>query len=198
MNDEIADARQTDELLDEEQAQQIAVRKVIYALAGDDVDPAEVGHVEAAVRAVNRVERLENENAELREEMRRLRDRVRDMQDAADLYQSVSHKSAATRDRQAAKVLKIAVKRGSSPTASTRQEFDAGRIQDVLNDEIHRTNTYRVMERAAELVDDEDICWVKKEPRSSSKNTRLIVETDTDNLPKTVAGVRIHEGVLSG
>ncbi len=196
-DDDLMDARQTDELVGEDEAQTIALRKLIYGLVDDEVDPTEVGQVEGAVRVVQHIERLEDENDELREEVRRLRDTVREMQEAADLYQSVSHKSAATRDRQAAQLLKKAVTLGSSPTASRRQEFDASRIQDVLDGEVHRTNTYDVMDRAAELVGDENTCWVQKEPRTSSKNTRLIVDTSSDYIPKTVAGVRIHEGVLS-
>jgi len=82
-----------------------------------------------------------------------------------------------------------------------REEYDGSRIQDVLEaaeeEKIHRTNTYAVMEKAEQLVDDRDLCRVQKESRSSSKNTRLIVKSPTD-LPETVAGVRIHEGCCPG
>ncbi|WP_137288859.1 hypothetical protein [Natronorubrum halophilum] len=197
MTDDYADARHADESLDEEAANDVAFRKLIYGLAGDDIDPDECGPVEAAQRAVDRVDALEEENEQLRQRTIELRDQVNKMNRAAEFYQDVARKTAAKRDRQAAIVLKHAAK---VTNAAGRQEYDGGRIQDVLeaaDEKIHRTNTYAVMKKAEELVADCDLCRYQKEPRSSSKNTRLIVKSPTD-LPETVAGVRIHEGVLSG
>lgn len=197
MSEDYSDARKADESLDEEQATDVAFRKLIYGLAGDEVDPTECGPIEAAHRAVDRVQLLEDENDALRERIGELRDQVRKMNRSAEFYQTVARRSAAKRDRQAAVVLKHAA--GVNRTGS-RQEYDSGRIVDVLeaaDEEIHRTNTYSVMEKAEELVDDETLCRVQKEPRSSSRNTRLIVKSPTE-LPETIAGVRIHEGVLSG
>ncbi|MDQ2052949.1 hypothetical protein RBH26_21130 [Natronolimnohabitans sp. A-GB9] len=197
MTDDYADARHADQSLDEDAAQEIAFRKLIYGLAGDEIDPTECGPVEAAQRSVDRVERLEEENEQLRQRVVELRDQVEKMNRAAEFYQDVARKSAAKRDRQAAIVLKHAA--NVTASGAGRQEYDGSRIQDVLeaaNETIHRTNTYAVMEKAEELVDNRDLCRFQKEPRSSSKNTRLIVKSPTD-LPETLAGVRIHEGVLS-
>ncbi|QLK25433.1 hypothetical protein HYG81_15290 [Natrinema zhouii] len=197
MSDEYAEARRADEALDEDGANQMAFRKMIYGLAGDDVDPCECGPVEAAERAIDRVDALEEENEQLRQRVCDLRDQTEKMNRGAELYQTVARNSAAKRDRQAALVLKHATKVTS---AAGRQEYDGSRIQDVLEaaeEKIHRTNTYAVMEKAEQLVDNRDLCRVQKESRSSLKNTRLIVKSPTD-LPETVAGVRIHEGVLSG
>ncbi|WP_226040867.1 hypothetical protein [Natrinema sp. DC36] len=198
MTDDYADARHADESLDGDAANDVAFRKLIYGLAGDEIDPTECGPVEAAQRAVDRVEGLEEENEQLRQRVVDLRDQVNKMNRAAEFYQDVARKSAAKRDHQAAIVLKHA----ANVTASSvgREEYDGSRIQDVLEaaeEKIHRTNTYAVMEKAEQLVDDRDLCRFQKEPRSSSKNTRLIVKSPTE-LPETVAGVRIHEGVLSG
>ncbi|ELZ12478.1 hypothetical protein C478_10391 [Natrinema thermotolerans DSM 11552] len=198
MTDDYADARHADESLDEDAANDVAFRKLIYGLAGDEIDPTECGPVEAAQRAVDRVEGLEEENEQLRQRVVELRDQVNKMNQAADLYQSVARKSAAKRDQQAAIVLKHAARVTGGATG--REEYDGGRIQDVLEAadvDIHRTNTYDVMEKAEELVGDKSICRFQKESRSSSQNTRLIVKSPTE-LPETVAGVRIHEGVLSG
>jgi hypothetical protein len=123
-----------------------------------------------------------------------LRETVDKMNRAAEFYQTVARKTAAKRDRQAAIVLKHAANVSASPG---RQEYDGARIQDVLeaaDEKIHRTDTYDVMDKAEEVVDD-DFCRVKEEPRSSPKNTRLIVDSPTE-LPETIAGLRIHEGVL--
>ncbi|SEW10584.1 hypothetical protein [Natrinema salifodinae] len=198
MSDEYAEARRADEALDEDGANQMAFRKLIYGFAGDDVDPAECGPVEAAERAVDRVTTLEEENEQLRQRVVEFRDQVNKMNRAAEFYQDVARKTAAKRDRQAAIVLKHAARVTSGATG--REEYDGNRIQDVLEAadvEIHRTNTYDVMEKAEELVGDKNVCRFEKEPRSSSRNTRLIVKSPTE-LPESVAGVRIHEGVLSG
>jgi len=197
MSDDYAEARRADEVLDEDDANQMAFRKLIYGLAGDDVDPAECGPVEAAGRTVDRVTSLEEENEKLRQRVCDLRDQIDQMNRGAELYQKVARNSAAKRDRQAALVLKHAAK---VTGGTSRQEYDGGRIQDILeaaDEKIHRTDTYDVMEKAEELVDDRDLCRVHEEPRSSSKNTRVVVKSPTE-LPETLAGVRIHEGVLSG
>ena len=197
MSDSYKEARRADEALDDEPAERMALRKIVYGLAGD-VDPDECGFVEAAVRGVDRVERLEEENEQLRQRVRDLRDQTEEMNRGAELYQSVARNSAGKRDRQAALVLKHAVK--VTARRGSHQEYNGDRIQDVLeaaDEKIHRTNTYDVMEKAESLVGDRDLCRVQKEARTSSKNTRLIVKTPSD-LPATVAGVRIHEGVLSG
>lgn len=197
MTDEYADARHADESLDEDAANDVAFRKLIYGLAGDEIDPTECGPVEAAQRAVDRVEGLEKENEQLRQRVGELRDQTEKMNRAAEFYQDVARETAAKRDRQAAIVLKHA----ANVTASGgRQEYDGGRVQDVLeaaSEKIHRTDTYDVMEKAEEIVGDQNLCWMQNEPRSSPKNTRLIVKSPTE-LPETLAGVRIHEGVLSG
>lgn len=196
MSDDYAEARRADEALDDDGANEMAFRKLIYGLAGDEIDPGECGPVEAAERAVDRVNGLEDENEQLRQRVVELRDTVDKMNRAAEFYQSVARNSAAKRDRQAAIVLKHAANVSVSPG---RQEYDGSRIQDVLeaaDEKIHRTNTYAVMEKAEELVDRDDLCRVQEEPRSSPKNTRLVVDSPTD-LPETIAGVRIHEGVLS-
>ncbi|WP_135535399.1 hypothetical protein [Halostella pelagica] len=196
MTDEYAEARRADNALDEDGADDMAFRKLIYGFAGDDIDPSECGPVEAAERAVDRVNDLEDENEELRQRVVELRDQIDKMNRAAEFYQDVARKTAAKRDRQAAVVLKHAA---NVTNGVGRQEYDAGRIVDVLeaaDEDIHRTNTYAVMKKAEELVDDSDRCRFQKEPRSSSKNSRLIVKSPTE-LPETLAGVRIHEGVLS-
>lgn len=196
-SDEYTDARRADESLDEDAANEFAFRKLIYGLAGDEIDPTECGPVEAAQRSVDRVERLEEENEQLRQRVIDLRDQINKMNRAAEFYQDVARKTAAKRDRQAAIVLKHAA--NVTASGAGRQEYDGSRIQDVLeaaDETIHRTNTYSVMKTAEEIVDDKSICRFKKEPRSSSQNTRMIVKTPSE-LPETLAGVRIHEGVLS-
>lgn len=194
MSEELRDARETDESAPDDVAMDIALRKIVYGLAGDDVDPTECGVVEAAVHAVDRVETLEAENEALRQRVVELRDETQKMGRAADLYQDVSQRIAAKRDRQAGIILQHAAR--VSPAG--REEYDAARIRDVLkaaDEEIHRSNTYDVMDTAAEIVDDTSTCRVQKEDRSSKRNTRLIVSEPT-TLPETVGGIRVHEGVL--
>lgn len=57
-------ARQADQDLDQDQAESMALRKLLYNLA--DVEPTDAGLVEAAARAVDRVDALETENEALR------------------------------------------------------------------------------------------------------------------------------------
>ncbi|WP_323192392.1 hypothetical protein [Halostella sp. PRR32] len=195
MTDDYSDARHADESLDEAAANDVAFRKLIYGLAGDDIDPTECGPVEATQRAVDRVNDLEDENEQLRQRVIDLRETVDKMNRAAEFYQTVARNSAAKRDRQAAVVLKHAANVSVSPG---RQAYDGSRVKDVLeaaDEKIHRTDTYDVMDKAEEVVGDTELCRVKEEPRSSPKNTRLIVDSPTE-LPGTIAGVRIHEGVL--
>lgn len=195
MTEEYRDARDTDKAVDEDQAMKIALRKLVYGIAGNEIDPTECGVVEAAARTVDHVQSLEEENEELRQRVVELRDKTEKMNKVSDLYQDVSKRAAAKRDRQAGIILQHAAR---VMTKNGRQEYDAGRIVDVLEqiEEIHRSNSYEVMDRAKEIVGDDDICWVKKEARSSPRNTRLIVKSPSD-LPETVGGVRVHEGVLS-
>lgn len=134
--------------------------------------------------------------AELEAELEHLRDEVDTVSDQTEVLQLGRKASALKPDERAAVVLQTlyneARKRGDrNNDEPASAAMDAGEAVKTLGGSIHRTQVYGdhgVFQRAVDLVDDEDVCWVKKESRASSKNTRLIVDLEAGDLPTTAAG----------
>ena len=189
----IEEAQRLDEQLGEDEALEMGFRKFVYEVSENN--PTEAGVYESAIVAANIVKQQGEDNEELREEVRRLREENNELRQASELYQNAHKRSAGLRETQAAAVLKAAFK-ATTQVDKDRVEWDVESIQKILDHDIHRTNTYDVMDKAEDLVGNKKVCWKQKEPRTSSKNTRLIVDVSEYDLPKTIAGIRLNEEVL--
>lgn len=71
--------------------------------------------------------------------------------------------------------------------------LDAGDIANVLQGTIHRPNVYPLMDAIAEEIGRPDVLWKETESRSSSKNTRLVLDLREGDVPDTVAGQHIEK-----
>ncbi|MFC6825710.1 hypothetical protein [Halopelagius fulvigenes] len=124
----------------------------------------------------DRVEDLEAENDALRR--------------GADLVQTVRKNGATTTEKRAVEVINTLGRRagGRPDSQPARSELDATGIVNALGGSIDRTNTYGFMDDVVELVGNPNVLWKQKEPRSSSDNTRLVLDLRNGDLPEMVAG----------
>lgn len=145
------------------------------------------GAVQIAQRATQRVADLEEELAHERQRRKELEEQVEKLEDDTELLNQVRRNGADDRATQAAVCIQT-LAREARNHATERAEMDAKSCVRTLNSTIHRTNTYDVFRKAEELIDDTDVVWFQKESRSSSDNSRLIVDLSEGDLPAQVEG----------
>lgn len=167
---------------------------------GDDLE-ARIGALEQDLQGVlaqlreksDTIAELEAEREECYRRIADLEDRVEKLETDDGLIHDV-FRDAARGDRtaQAAVCIRALVKqaRRSDPQKAS---LDAGGIVDTLHGEIHRSNTYDVMDAAERLVDADSV-YKQSEPRTSARNTRLVVDLDVDDVPAHAAGYELTEG----
>jgi DNA repair exonuclease SbcCD ATPase subunit len=139
------------------------------------------------------ISELEAEREECYRRIAELEQRVEKLEDDDGLIHDV-FRDAARGDRtaQAAVCIRALVKRARRSDPQTAS-LDAQGIVDTLHSEIHRSNTYDVMDAADGLVDAGSV-YKQPEPRTSSRNTRLVVDLEADDVPAQAAGYELTEG----
>lgn len=133
-----------------------------------------------------RIRELEDELVALRRELDRVDDRT-------DLLRHVSKQANGTVDEHAAVLLQTlyneATERGDAdtldnPTAS----LEPAEAVAALGGGLDYRLMYRRFDRAVELVDDTDVCWVDEQPRHADENTALKFDLRGGEMPAAVAG----------
>lgn len=163
--EEIETARQVDADVDEETAKDIAFRRLIYGLAGDDVDPDEAGFVEASKVAVHNYEMIKAEN-------KRLRDEVAQLQAQTDM----------TTDGSETKETKV---RDIVQAAENRREGDQAVVMLTARDIVTATGCSR--RYAYDLIEDlpEEYVWIWSR-RQARKSQFASHEIKADGQTKAI------------
>jgi predicted RNase H-like nuclease (RuvC/YqgF family) len=132
----------------------------------------------------DRMDALERENRQLRHDLDEQREK-------RDWLQAAQQADQMDQDLRAALCVQNLLAKADS-TGRQRVSMDNSDGMEALNHSIHRTSVYDVYEKAEKLVGDTDVLWFKREPRSSKKNSRLILDRTNGNLPRMLAGVELH------
>lgn len=132
------------------------------------------------------------DNDDVREELQTLRQQLDQIEDRTDLLQQVKKASALTKTEQAAVCLQTLVTEAQN--TNQRASMDVREATKTLGGGVDRTNMYNVLPHAAELIDDEDTVWYKRESRGSDKNSRLIVDLTQGDVPAQVEGYDLTGG----
>lgn len=141
----------------------------------------------AAERIDNQADRID----ELEAENEALRERLDDLEDANSIVADVNDSRAMDVDDRAVVCIQtLANDAGRNGQAS----MTISEGWSTLGREFDRTRMYDVYKRAEALVDDDAVCWYQKEPRSSNKVSRLILDRTDGDLPEKAAGKRLKRG----
>lgn len=177
---------------------------VVMSMSEAEGTAASVDRVDALSRQLNDLrdrfedvtEAQQERIAELEAEKDRLQQRVTELEERTELQRHVRDASSLRVDERAAVCIQTLVNQarrrersGDAPAAA----MDYRGADDALGGGLDDRQLYNAIERAAELVDG-DVVRFKKEPRSSQKNSRLVVDLDQGSLPDAVAGREINGG----
>lgn len=143
------------------------------------------------------LERVRDENDDLRREVQQLSADIRDLQQRTDLLAVVEDASALSKDERAGVCLQQLVR-------ECRRKRDAGQepvssmtgrraTEEVLCLE-NRQPAYRALKRAPKLVGNTDVCWWQKERRGHEPPSRLMLDLREGDVPSVVAGVNLRGG----
>lgn len=146
---------------------------------------------EEANKKDQRIAELEQEVASLEDELGTLRDRT-------GLLETVKRGSSMKIDERAAVLIQTLYNQAwrnkqsnanTNPTAS----MDYNAAEGALGGSVDRSNIYRTFDKAESLIDNSDVLEYIKEGHGSSKNTRLVLDLGSGDLPETVAGQSISQ-----
>lgn len=147
-----------------------------------------------------RISVVEDQNEWLEEQLQErddrldaMRDRVAELERRSELLDRVLQNEDSSRKKRAALLLQVLYNDAVS-SASGSASMDARAGWENLNRTVDRTTIYDIFETAVDAVDDESVCYIKRESRASNRNTRLILEPEEGPLPDQLSGVPIKGG----
>ena len=115
---------------------------------------------------------------------------VEHITDTLTLLEDVQKNTISRRQKRIAQCL-ITLQNQAERGRSNASSLDANGIMVALGGAIDRTVTYDMMSYIEEAVDKPEVCYKETHGRSSAKNTRVVVNLDAGDLPKTYAGIAI-------
>lgn len=144
-----------------------------------------------AKQAIEMVNEKDEIIKDQQQEIDALRERLDDLEDANSIVADVNDSRAMDVDDRAVVCIQtLANDAGSDGNAS----MTISEGWSTLGREFDRTRMYDVYKRAEALVGDDAVCWYQKEPRSSNKVSRLILDRTDGDLPEKAAGKRLKRG----
>lgn len=138
------------------------------------------------------VEQTDTADEDLRKEVADLESRFDDLADRTDLLKRVKQASSLSSEKKAAVCLQTLV--AEAQAGDGFATLTAREAKKTLGGDVDRTLMYKVLPKAAELVDDDEVAWYEKEDRSSPKNSRLVVDLTAGEVPGSVAGFELTGG----
>lgn len=142
------------------------------------------------------IEAIQREVASLRQEIDSMRADLQDVRNLADMLQPDPDTSMSKEQRGAHALLTLY--RKASAASDGTAALDAGGVVDANQGQIKRAYAYEIMRAVPDLVNDDGVCWLKTEDRSSKRNTRVVLDLTNGDVPASTEGVRIHDGGSGG
>lgn len=147
----------------------------------------------------DRVDDAESKNQELREELTRLTDenrelraRVQELEQATSLVEKAKQAELSSPEERAVACIQNLKNKADGRNAD-RVAITGEEGLSAVNHSIHRTSIYDVFRKAETLIGRPDVLWYQSEPRSSEKDSRLILDRSAEDLPESVAGHTLSE-----
>lgn len=167
----------------------------------DDLETRLDDAINLTKQSRQKVTKLRDELREKDEQIYEIKQRLETFQDCDQLVKEVASNAADTPTKRAIRLIQTLNNEatanrqaGREPTASlTNRE-----AKKALGGGPSRSSVYRAMERVVELLNkDTNVIQYKKEPRSSRKKSRLVIDLDRGEAPQTIAGYQIRTPTVS-
>lgn len=143
----------------------------------------------------DRVDELEVELHQLREENERLRDQEQMFQDVRKAMQADPEERAVVLIKALNNEALTNQQIGRDPAA----EVDKDGAKKALGGSLRRQQIYTAMDEAERLVGDKDVLWKQTGTRGTGgKATKLRLDLDEGDLPRTIAGEKIRQEPYGG
>jgi uncharacterized protein YdcH (DUF465 family) len=147
----------------------------------------------------DRVEHAETQNQELRDELSRMKDdhrqlraRIQELQQATSLLEKAKQAELSSPEERAVACIQN-LKNKADRRNANRVAINAEEGLSAVNHSIDRTSIYDVFRKAEDILGRPDVLWYESEPRSSEKDSRLILDRRSEDLPGSVAGHSLTE-----
>lgn len=139
-------------------------------------------------------QRLTEELREAHDRIDSLEKEVEDLQNELDDQTEIMRRamrSSSLKPTERAALLVQIMWRDAKRDPNGKATMDAKEAVDCLQRDVSRNamyGEYGAFQKAVELVDDEDILYLVKESRASSKNTRLVLDLESGEPPRSAEG----------
>lgn len=131
-----------------------------------------------------RIDELEERIEEQDQTISQLRDRT-------GLLESVKEGASLPIEQRAAVLIQTLYNKAWDNDGKAALDYKAA--EAALGGSVNRSNIYRTMDKAENLVDNSQLLQKVKEDKSSAKNTRLTMDLSAGEVPATVAGKEIAQ-----
>jgi len=131
-----------------------------------------------------RIDELEKRVNEQNQTIAQLRDRT-------GLLENVQEGGSLPIEKRAAILIQVLHNKATDNDGKAALDYKAA--EAALGGSVNRSNIYRTMDKAESLVGNSDLVRKVKEDKSSSKNTRLVMDLSAGDVPTTVAGKEIAQ-----
>jgi hypothetical protein len=136
---------------------------------------------------------LREEIARLDEENRELRAQLAKVESNSSLLEKAKQAELSSPEERAVACIQK-LKNKADRTNSDRVAIDQEKGWDAVNYSVDRTTVYDIFRKAETILGRPDVLWYQSEPRSSDKDSRLILDRTDENLPESVGGHTLTEG----
>lgn len=182
-----------DELTIEELAQEVQEAKSEANSAKNLAKQAQQKLIDVRERELEKDQRI----TELEEQLDDAQSEIKSLRDRTGLLQTVKNGSSMKIDERAAVLIQTLYneawkkKQSSANNAKPKASMDYNAASGALGGSPDRSAIYRAMDKAEELVENEELCRKVEEDRGSDKNTRLVLNLEAGDVPTVIGGQTI-------
>ena len=126
---------------------------------------------------------------ELEERVEQQAQTIEQLRNRTGLLENVKEGGSLPIEKRAAILIQVLHNNATDNEGKAALDYKAA--EAALGGSVNRSNIYRTMDKAEDLVDNSDLVWKVKEDKSSQKNTRLVMDLSAGDVPTTVAGKEI-------
>lgn len=137
------------------------------------------------VRQENR--ELHDEVDRLDEENRKLRARLQEIENNNSLLEKAKQAELSSPEERAVACIQK-LKNKADATGADRVAIDQEAGWEAVEYSVDRTTVYDIFRKAENILGRPDVLWYQSEPRTSEKNSRLVLDRTEGDLPQSVAG----------
>lgn len=155
----------------------------------DGVDESFKNYVRSELAAYDaRIDELEEQVDSKDDRIEVLESRVEELESRTDMLRLVEDSDQLDGEQRSAALLQHLHRKATNGSGADRAAVTREKAEEVLHfPDIHRTTYISDMERCVDLVGDESVCWYEGRDGGPSREARLILDVDGEELPGDAA-----------